>query len=376
MADLDATVDWIGKNGGNPAPAGDDGLFAGVAAPAWLYAAHSSGRASRPPSPGTACCRARRRNASHASPLDLAKDLKAPVLGLYAGKIPAHPRHTGRHAERLGARAGARRNCASIATCGMDSTPITGPPTTRGGADAGARKLRLVPQPRRFEAGQHDDCQRRAVLATRAFRKRPPPCATGSGSGRRGLSLLQHRTDGRPDLAAHAESACIAGSMAPDRPGSWPHIRGGKKSPLKFQRAFTTWRAAGAGDGAACLRRRAIVTEHADPGHHHRVGLGSGTGAVLASTTTLSNWFQPLAPPVVTQSTLDSPDWLRRRTSAKPGGIVQGHRLAGETARRVVERELQGHRRAHVIDVGQIDRGEIEVAIPMRVMVVVGLYPW
>jgi len=49
---------------------------------------------------------------------------------------------------------------------------------------------------------------------------------------------LQHHTDGAPDWAALAESACIAGYKAPGRSGSWPHAATAKKKPAEIPAGF------------------------------------------------------------------------------------------------------------------------------------------
>ncbi len=89
LADLDATVAWVGKNGGDTAKLGITGFCRGGRT-VWLYAAHNPalkagvawyGSLSGPKTPEMP---------SH--PLDFAANVKPPVLGLYAGRdqgIPA-----------------------------------------------------------------------------------------------------------------------------------------------------------------------------------------------------------------------------------------------------------------------------------------------
>lgn len=87
MSDLDSAVAWAKKNGGNTAKLGITGFCWGGRI-VWLYAAHNAnlkagvawyGRLAPPPPD-----RASPLQPKH--PLELVKDLKAPVLGLYAGK--------------------------------------------------------------------------------------------------------------------------------------------------------------------------------------------------------------------------------------------------------------------------------------------------
>lgn len=85
MADLDATVDWIGKNGGNPHRLAMTGFCWGGRT-TWLYAAHSSRVKAAVAWYGLLSGASTERQPRQ--PLDLAKDLKAPVLGLYAGEDP------------------------------------------------------------------------------------------------------------------------------------------------------------------------------------------------------------------------------------------------------------------------------------------------
>ena len=82
MTDLDATVAWVATAGGNTAKLGITGFCWGGRI-VWLYAAHSSalkagvawyGRLTNPTDP---------LHPKH--PLDIAGELKAPVLGLYGG---------------------------------------------------------------------------------------------------------------------------------------------------------------------------------------------------------------------------------------------------------------------------------------------------
>ena len=91
IADLDATATWAAANGGNPARLGITGFCWGGRI-VWLYAAHNPklkagvawygklAGASTPLTPKY--------------PLDLAAEMKAPVLGLYGGADQSIPQET------------------------------------------------------------------------------------------------------------------------------------------------------------------------------------------------------------------------------------------------------------------------------------------
>lgn len=88
MSDLDATAEWAEKNGGDPNRLAAAGFCWGGRI-VWLYAAHSSklkagaawyGRLSGPTNETTP-----------KQPLEVAGDLKAPVLGLYGGRDTGIP---------------------------------------------------------------------------------------------------------------------------------------------------------------------------------------------------------------------------------------------------------------------------------------------
>ncbi len=95
MADLDAAVAWAKKNNGNTAKLGITGFCWGGRI-VWLYAAHNPGLKAGvawygrlvPPPPD----RANPLQPKH--PVEVAKDLKAPVLGLYGGKDTGIPLDT------------------------------------------------------------------------------------------------------------------------------------------------------------------------------------------------------------------------------------------------------------------------------------------
>jgi carboxymethylenebutenolidase len=91
MSDLDATVAWAEKNSGDTARLGLTGFCWGGRV-AWLYAAHSSklkasaawyGRLTGPTTP-----------LQPKNPIDVVKDLKAPVIGFYGGKDTSIPQDT------------------------------------------------------------------------------------------------------------------------------------------------------------------------------------------------------------------------------------------------------------------------------------------
>jgi carboxymethylenebutenolidase len=109
MADLDACAAWAAANGGDPARLGITGFCWGGRA-TWLYAAHNpklvAGVAwyGRLTSPVTAT------NPKH--PLDVAAELKAPVLGLYGGADQGIPLET---VDRMrGALKAAAARCSKI----------------------------------------------------------------------------------------------------------------------------------------------------------------------------------------------------------------------------------------------------------------------
>jgi len=91
MSDLDATVAWAKKNSGNTAKLGITGFCWGGRI-VWLYAAHNpnlkAGVAWYGRLVGTT------EDLHPKNPIDLARDLKAPVLGLYGGKDSGIPLDT------------------------------------------------------------------------------------------------------------------------------------------------------------------------------------------------------------------------------------------------------------------------------------------
>ena len=91
MSDLDATADWAAANGGDPGRLGVTGFCWGGRI-TWLYAAHSSrmkaavawyGPVAKPTTP-----------LQPRHPVDVAGELKAPVLGLYGGADAGIPNDT------------------------------------------------------------------------------------------------------------------------------------------------------------------------------------------------------------------------------------------------------------------------------------------
>lgn len=83
LGDLDACVAWAGKNGGNVARLGITGFCWGGRI-VWLYAAHNPRLKAGVAWYGRLDSEVNANTPKH--PLDLAGDLKAPVLGLYGGQ--------------------------------------------------------------------------------------------------------------------------------------------------------------------------------------------------------------------------------------------------------------------------------------------------
>ena len=102
MSDLDAAVAWAAKNGGDAKKLGVTGFCWGGRI-VWLYAAHNpnlkAGVAWYGPLEGPAT------ELQPKNPIDLVKDLKAPVLGLYGGADAGIPER-GRRAHARGAEGG------------------------------------------------------------------------------------------------------------------------------------------------------------------------------------------------------------------------------------------------------------------------------
>ena len=83
MGDLDACVAWAAANGGNPDKLGITGFCWGGRI-VWLYCAHNPKVKAGVAWYGRLTCA--RTALTPANPIDIAADLKVPVLGLYGGK--------------------------------------------------------------------------------------------------------------------------------------------------------------------------------------------------------------------------------------------------------------------------------------------------
>lgn len=83
MADLDACVQWAGNNGGNPQKLAITGFCWGGRI-TWLYAAHNPGLKAAVAWYGRLEGQTNANTPKH--PIDLASQLKAPVLGLYGAE--------------------------------------------------------------------------------------------------------------------------------------------------------------------------------------------------------------------------------------------------------------------------------------------------
>lgn len=91
MADLDATAAWAASNGGDGARLAITGFCWGGRI-VWLYAAHNSRLKAGAAWYGRLVGQPSELTPKH--PVDVAKDLKAPVLGLYGGKDQGIPLDT------------------------------------------------------------------------------------------------------------------------------------------------------------------------------------------------------------------------------------------------------------------------------------------
>jgi carboxymethylenebutenolidase len=91
MSDLDAAVAWAGKNKGNTAKLGVTGFCWGGRV-VWLYSAHNPNLKAGVAWYGRLVGQASEVTPRH--PVDVAGDLKAPVLGLYGGKDQGIPLDT------------------------------------------------------------------------------------------------------------------------------------------------------------------------------------------------------------------------------------------------------------------------------------------
>jgi carboxymethylenebutenolidase len=91
LADLDAAVAWAGENGGDLSRLGITGFCWGGRI-TWLYAAHQPRLKAGVAWYGRVKGEASELNPKH--PLDVAAELKAPVLGLYGGQDQGIPADT------------------------------------------------------------------------------------------------------------------------------------------------------------------------------------------------------------------------------------------------------------------------------------------
>lgn len=110
MADLDATVQWAGAHGGNPAKVAITGFCWGGRI-TWLYSAHSPAVKAGVAWYGRLVGTASALTPKH--PVDLAASLKAPVLGLYGGQDGGIPLTTVNQMKEALASAGDQGNKAA-----------------------------------------------------------------------------------------------------------------------------------------------------------------------------------------------------------------------------------------------------------------------
>nr|WP_218942829.1 dienelactone hydrolase family protein [Rhodoferax sp. BLA1] len=113
FADLDGAVAWAGANGGNTKKVGITGFCWGGRM-TWLYAEHSKNVKAGVAWYGRLVGAASDLTPKH--PLDLAADLKAPVLGLYGRQDGGIPLTTINQMKDALAEAGARGNAAAKAS--------------------------------------------------------------------------------------------------------------------------------------------------------------------------------------------------------------------------------------------------------------------
>ena len=117
MSDLDAAAEWAAKNGGDPKKLGITGFCWGGRI-VWLYAAHNPNLKAgvawygRVEGQGT--------ELQPKNPIDLVKDVKAPVLGLYGGADAGIPNE------------GVDRMRAALKTAGKKAEIHTYPDTPHG----------------------------------------------------------------------------------------------------------------------------------------------------------------------------------------------------------------------------------------------------
>lgn len=113
MADLDAAVAWAGQNGGDTDRLGVTGFCWG-GRHAWLYAAHNPGVKAGVAWYGRLVGEATALNPRH--PVDVAAQLKGPVLGLYGGADMGIPLDTVERMKAALAQGGAQGNAAAKAS--------------------------------------------------------------------------------------------------------------------------------------------------------------------------------------------------------------------------------------------------------------------
>ena len=113
MADLDGAVKWAGENGGNLKKVAINGFCWGGRI-TWLYAEQSKNVKAGVAWYGRLVGTASELTPKH--PLDLAADLKAPVLGLYGGQDGGIPLTTINQMKDALAEAGAKGNAAAKAS--------------------------------------------------------------------------------------------------------------------------------------------------------------------------------------------------------------------------------------------------------------------
>ncbi len=113
MADLDGAVQWAGANGGNLQKVAITGFCWGGRI-TWLYAAHSKNLKAGVAWYGRLVGNSTALTPKH--PLDLAADVKAPVLGLYGGQDGGIPLTTVNQMKDALAAAGAQGNAAARAS--------------------------------------------------------------------------------------------------------------------------------------------------------------------------------------------------------------------------------------------------------------------
>jgi carboxymethylenebutenolidase len=123
MDDEDATVAWAEKNDGDPARVGVIGFCRG-GRQTWLYAAHSSKLKAAVAFYGPAGRNAQSNSAPNG--LDVAADIKCPLLGLYAGKDSGIPVDIVHQAEVKAQSSGKIVEILVILTRRMDFTPTIG----------------------------------------------------------------------------------------------------------------------------------------------------------------------------------------------------------------------------------------------------------